>query len=52
MMILGTVLAAATALELVMIRKRKNVYYPVAGCVTHRKNSDVWNAIKNMLIAQ
>jgi hypothetical protein len=43
---------SATALEIVMIRKRKNAYYPAAGCVTHGMNSDFWNANKNMFITQ
>ncbi len=51
-MILGTVLAADAALEIVMIRKRKIAYYPAASCVTHGMNSDVWNANENMFITQ
>ena len=51
MMILGTVLAA-TALDSDLLRKRQNVYYPSAGCVTHGVNSDFWNANENIFISQ
>jgi hypothetical protein len=51
-MILGTVLAADAALEIVMIRKRKIACCSEASCVTHGMNSDVWNANENMFITQ